>query len=141
MRTLVGLGAAVVLLLAIGAYGLFRDRAVKMDHLSAANPRFALGAVPIEATTEFERHTGPDVYYHVTLQEVPFGGRLQLNCDWIDPAGHIARRNRYHTRFVYKATWPTHCHQRFNDVSTPGSWHVRMTMNGRVLSDSAFALK
>lgn len=141
MKTLVLLSGAVVLLLALGIYELFRDHAGKLEQLSAANPRFALGAEPIEAMTEFERRTGPDVYYHVTLQKVPLGGRLNLNCDWIDPAGQIARRNRYNTRFVYKTTWPTHCHQRFSDGSVPGSWHVRMTLNGRVLSDSSFALK
>jgi hypothetical protein len=141
VKTAVLLGGAVILLLAMGAYQLFRERGEKLDHLSAANPRFATGAEPIEAMTEFERRSGPDVYYHVTLREVPLGGRLTLNCEWIDPAGHIARRNRYRTRFVYKATWPTHCHQRFSDQSVAGSWHVRLTMNGRVLSDSSFALR
>ena len=141
MKTAVLLGVAIVLVAALGVLSLVRERGEKLAHLSAARPRLALGESGLEALSEFERGAAPDIYYHVVLQDVPLGGRLDLSCDWVDPAGRVARRNRYHTRFVYKATWPTHCHQKFTEVSSSGPWHVRLTMNDRVLSDSAFTLR
>jgi hypothetical protein len=141
VKTAVLLGVAIVLVATLGVFSLLRERGAKLAHLSAASPRLALGAGGLEALAAFERGAAPDIYYHVVLQEVPLGRRLDLSCEWVDPAGQVARRNRYRTRFVYKATWPTHCHQQFTGASASGPWHVRLTMNDRVLSDSVFTLR
>jgi len=141
MKTAILLGLAIVAMVALGVFQMFRGRAEKLEHVFAEKPRFAQQAEPFEAQTDFERRRMPDVYYHVVLRDVPLGWRLDLHCDWVDPTGAIARRNTYQTRIVYRSTWATHCHQRFTEASASGSWHVRLTMNGRVLSDAPFALK
>ncbi len=86
------------------------------------------------------RAESPDVYYRVTLKDVPEGASLALGCDWIDPNGAVAHQNRYLTRQVDKRVWPTHCHRRFGPAALPGAWKVRLSLDGRVLVTTPFAV-
>ena len=134
------LGAGV-LVLVIGAFGVVSGRSEKLARMSTADARLALGATPDAPLTEFQRRESLEIYYHVVLQDVPLGWRLDLSCEWTDPSGRVARHNRYQTKIVYKNTWPTHCRQHFGEAAAVGPWHVRMITEDRVLSESSFVLK
>jgi hypothetical protein len=109
--------------------------------MSAVEAHLSLGAESAEPITAVERAQSPEVYYHVVLRGVPLGWGLELSCDWLDPAGAIARHSVYETRFIHKSTWPTHCRQEFSSAAAAGQWEVRLMSGTRVLSTSSFILK
>jgi hypothetical protein len=134
------LGVAVLLLVAGVIYAVV-ERDDWLAGVSVVEARIALGERVPEAVSEVSRGQSPEVFYHVVLKDVPRGWPLQLDCEWQDPNGNVARRNHYRTRFIDKTTWPTHCRQRFESSSVPGEWQVRLLMDQRVLSSSAFVLR
>ncbi len=136
----IALGLAVLLVIA-GGYKLLAGRGEKLARLAASEARITLAIDDGGSLAEVNRDGNPEVYYRVVLSDVPLVGRLSLRCEWVDPDGRIARRNRYRTRFIYKNAWPTHCRQRFGGADRVGRWEVRMLMNDRVLSTSSFVLK
>jgi hypothetical protein len=133
-------GLALILLVAGGWY-LFGGRSEKLQTMSAAEGHVALGEGAAEPVTEIERSGNPEVYYHVVLKGVPLGWRLELGCEWIDPAGGAARHNIYETRIIHKSAWPTHCRQQFGPSAPAGQWQVHLMSGKRVLSTSSFILK
>ena len=135
---ILGLGA---LLLLIGGLKMFGGREEKLARMSASEARVTVAGSAEAPVTEIERGKDPEVYYRVVLHDAPLGGRLQLGCEWLDPSGQVARRNRYQTRFVYKSTWPTHCRQRFDPAAPAGEWRVRLLLGDRILSGSSFVLR
>ena len=88
-----------------------------------------------------DRAESPDVYYRVTLRDVPEGASLALGCDWIDPNGAVAHQNRYVTRPADKRVWPTQCHRLFGPAALAGTWRVQMSLDGRVLATTPFTVK
>jgi hypothetical protein len=82
---------------------------------------------------------GRDVYYHVRLTGVSPGRALTLECEWFDPEGVTVRHSRYETRVVDHDPWPTHCRCPVS-ASAPGSWRVLMSLGGRELSETVFAV-
>lgn len=133
-------GALVVSAIALVAIYLLLARPFLLKRVTASN-NFTAPLIGSNATSIFERQGNPDIDYRVDLESIPPGGWLELQCDWLDPAGSVARRNHYSTRFVYKFHWRTHCHQRFGPEAAAGAWQVRMLMGERVLSTAAFVLK
>jgi hypothetical protein len=131
----------VALLLVAGVIYAVAERDDWLAGVSVLEARLALGEVVPEAVSEVSRDQSPEVFYHVVLRGVPRGWPLTLDCEWQDPNGNVARSNHYRTRFIHKTTWPTHCRQRFVSTSVPGEWHVRLLMDQRVLSSSAFVLR
>jgi hypothetical protein len=131
----------IALLLVAGVIYAVVERDDWLAGVSALEARVALGEEFLEAVSEVSRDQSPEVVFHVVLRDVPRGWPLELDCEWQDPKGKVSRRNHYKTRFIHKGTWPTHCGQRFGSTSVPGEWQVRLLMDQRVLSSSAFVLK
>jgi hypothetical protein len=80
----------------------------------------------------------PDLWFRVMLENVPLGPPLELECEWIDPDGRIAHRNRYSTKPINHTPWPTHAHFQLSPDSPTGKWHVRLMMDRRELSVCPF---
>jgi hypothetical protein len=131
----------LVLVLSGAAALVFVNRDRRLSEMSVIAARVATGEQSPEALTEIDRAASPDVYYHVVLGHTPLGWPLQLRCEWQDPAGHMAFYNQYRTRFVYASMWPTHCRQHIQPTTRQGEWHVRLLLEDRVLSSSAFVVK
>lgn len=130
-----------VLVVALGAYEVFGGRTEKLARMTAVDAHLAVGSTAGAPVTNIDREAEPELYYNVVLEGVPLGWPLALSCEWVDPGGVVARRNRYRTRIVYKTSWPTHCRQPLSADLSPGSWEVRLLMDGRVLSTAPFVLK
>jgi hypothetical protein len=131
----------VALFLLIAGFQIFGGRAEKLARMSASDGRIALTGAGDALEADLYRRERPEIYYHVVLHDVPLAGRLELSCEWVDPSGRVARRNRYRTRMIYKRTWPTHCRQQFGPAVAEGAWHVRLLSGERVLSSSPFVLR
>lgn len=132
---------AFVLVVAVAALLVFVNRDRRLTEMSVLAARVAAGERTPEALTEIDRTASPDIYYHVVLGHTPLGWPLQLRCEWEDPTGRTAFYNQYRTRFVYASMWPTHCRQHFQPSTLQGEWHVRLLLEDRVLSSSAFVVK
>jgi hypothetical protein len=87
------------------------------------------------------RRERPEVWYRVTLAGAPVGAQLDLICDWSDPAGRVAHRNRYRTRVIDRPAWPTHARYRLGPGSPTGTWTVRLGLDGRVLHATSFEVR
>ena len=132
---------AFILVIGAAAAIVFVNRDRRLSEMSALTARVALGEQSPEALTEIDRAASPDIYYHVVLGRTPLGWPLQLRCEWQDPTGRTALYNQYRTRIVYASMWPTHCRQHFQPTMLAGEWHVRLLLENRELSSSAFIVK
>ncbi len=90
---------------------------------------------------QIDRQTKPKVFYRVTLQDAPLGDRLRPTCDWIDPSGKIVHQSTYQTQPIEKSVWTTYCFYQLQADTTPGTWQVRMSLEGRMLSSQPFVIK
>jgi hypothetical protein len=111
------------------------------ETVAALASRFTLGEERQPGRSEFDRSSGPDVYFRVVLSPAPLGRVLSLDCDWTDPSGAIARQNHYQTKEITTPQWETHCHQRFQADALPGVWRVELKQAGRVIRQDSFALR
>ncbi len=92
-------------------------------------------------STQTITRDGEEVFYRVTLRDVPLGEKLQLSCDWIDPMGKIVTQNRWETRDTNKAIWETHCRCRIGNSAPNGNWKVQMKIGDRVISAGDFKVE
>lgn len=129
------------LTLVFGGYQVFGRRAEKLARMSASGARLTILGGAGAPVSEIDRGESPELYYQVVLRDAPLGGRLQLTCVWLNPAGDVARQNRYRTQIIYKSTWPTRCREHFGPATPAGEWRVRLLIGDRVLSESSFALR
>ncbi len=135
-------GVTVALIGAIAtATVLAQHRQQGFARVSTYESRITLDRDSEGNLTEVNRQSGSKVFYRVTLKEAPVGEKLSLSCDWIDPSGTVAHQNRYQTRQIDKAVWPTFCYSQFGPNSAAGTWQVRMSLDGRILSTSSFVVK
>ena len=137
------LGGIIVVLLGVIATTTVYMQSYKqaIARISIYQSRVSLNQNNSDNITEINRQNNPKVYYAVTLQNAPLGQKLSLNCDWIDPSGQVAHQNRYSTRQIDKATWPTFCYYQFNSGAIAGNWTVQMSVDGRILSKNTFVVK
>lgn len=84
---------------------------------------------------------GKDVFYRVTLRDVPLGENLQMSCNWIDPTGKIFSQNRWETRNTNKEIWATHCRCGLGSAAPTGNWKVEMKIGDRVVSTGDFKVE
>ena len=138
----IGVGVVAVLVGAIATTTVFfQQRQQAYSNISASQNRITLAQDNGGNLTVIDRQTNHQVYYRVTLQNAPIGKKLSLGCDWIDPSGQIVHQNRYETRQIHKAVWPTYCYYQFGTAATVGNWQVQMFLDSRTLSTTSFTVK
>ncbi|PSB20188.1 DUF3859 domain-containing protein [Phormidesmis priestleyi ULC007] len=90
---------------------------------------------------EIDRQKNSQVFYQVTLKDVPLGDRLGLTCDWINPTGQVVQQSNYQTQPIEKSSWTTNCFYRLDRRSAVGVWQVQMSLEGRFLSRQTVVVK
>ncbi len=132
----------VVLLLAgAAAWFVIGNKHDATEHVSASKTRITLEEDTQQNLTEIDRETSPTVYFQVTLKAPPLGEKLSLACEWIDPHGQVAHRNRYETKLIDHENWNTHCRDTFDPGSPTGTWTVAMSLDRRQLARTSFVLR
>ena len=117
--------------LVIAAWVFFSQHAHALDSVVAKSGRLTLEDDKGEDLKVVDRRAEPEVWFRVELEQVPLDAMLDLRCEWEAPDGRVMRRNRYMTRRIDKAVWPTHarCHIR-KDFPT-GTWTVRLLIEAK----------
>ncbi len=139
---LISLGVAVVIIGTIITTSIFlQNRQASLANIVAYQSFLTLSQNQGENLTIIERGQSPEIYYRVTLKQVPLGQKLSLKCDWLDPLGNIAHQNKYQTRTIDKEVWNTFCRYQFTSNSLEGNWKVQMKLGDKVLSDTSFVVK
>ncbi|NEO31693.1 MAG: DUF3859 domain-containing protein [Symploca sp. SIO3C6] len=138
----IGLGLVVALVGAIATTTILNlNRQQALARVSVSQSSITLAQDPLNPLRVVESNLKPEVYYRVTLQEVPFGRKLSLKCSWIDPNGQIVHQNHYQTRRINKEVWSTHCRYQFSSTVAAGNWQVQMFLGDRVLSSTSLKVK
>ena len=90
---------------------------------------------------QIERQKTPEVFYNVTLKDVPIGKQVALGCNWVDSNRKIAHQNSWKTKTINKELWNTHCRYKFKENVAAGNWRVQMTLDDEVISSNKFVVK
>ncbi|MBD2093472.1 DUF3859 domain-containing protein [Microcoleus sp. FACHB-1515] len=136
------LATAAVAIGAIGAGVLFgQTRQQQTAEVRAGQDRIALSETSGDSITTVNRQSDPRVFYRVTLENAPIDRQLSLQCDWIDPSGQTVHQGRYQTRSIDTPIWDTYCFYNIGSAAPPGNWEVRMSIDGRVLSNESFTVQ
>ncbi|NEP02726.1 MAG: DUF3859 domain-containing protein [Symploca sp. SIO2E9] len=138
----IALGLVVVLTSAIATTTILRqNRQQALARIWASQDRITLAQNPLSQLKVVESSLRPEVYYRVTLQEVPLGRKVSLKCNWIDPSGQIVHQNSYQTRKINQEIWSTYCRYQFGSTVATGTWQVQMSLGDRVLSSTSLRVK
>ena len=138
----IAIGVVVVLIAAISTTAVFiQQQQQAYSRITTYQSRITPAQDNGETLSVVDRQINPQVYYRVSLNNVPVGEKLSLTCNWIDPSGQVAYQNRYSTRNIDKAIWTTYCYYQFNQGVATGSWQVQMSLGNRILSSNSFLVK
>jgi len=107
--------------------------------VAAQDSQVFLTANPNQPVTAVPRSS--EALYQVTLGNAPLGQRLDMGCDWQNPQGQVVHRNRYQTKEITKAVWPTRCKYTIGAGAPTGSWQVTMYAQGRAIAQTSFTVK
>lgn len=122
--------ALVVGVAALVVAGVFFYRhAHALDGVIATSGRLTTAADNGDEVAAVGRRAEPEVWYRVELEQVPLDATLDLRCEWLAPGGQVMRRNRYTTRRVDRAVWPTHARCHFRKDFPTGTWTVRLLID------------
>jgi hypothetical protein len=111
-----------------------------LAQVTAQRDRLTLAQDDGGSLSSVNRNAG-ELYYRVTLNQAPLGQKLPLSCTWTDPQGQVAQQNQYQTKPIETAVWNTQCRTNLGPSATAGSWQVKLTLNGRLISDERFELR
>ena len=134
----------VAAVLVIAVAGLVTTTVVYTKHKAA---RAAKTWVAHHAVTSngkaspFERSGSPEVRLDAEVAEAPVGDRLDLSCEWVEPSGTRAHENRYTTKSIDRALWPTHCRYTLAPSSPTGTWTVTLKQSDRSLTTEHFDVR
>ena len=131
--------AVMSVVLGGGLYFVWRANAV--SRVVATSGRLTLGQDVGGNLTEIDPRTKPELWYHVTLDHTPVGDTLPLTCEWTDPQGQLVKQNRYETKVIDRAVWPTHARCQFGGDSPRGTWRVQLLLKGRPLHALSFDVR
>jgi hypothetical protein len=140
-RWIVGGVLASLVVVIAGVGFLFQQNQQRLARVSAQQDRVTLVQETGGNVTIVSRQTNPELLYQVTLKDAPVHKTLDLSCDWVAPNGEIVKQNRYQTREISTSVWETHCRYQLGSASPAGTWHVRMFLGDRRLSDASFEVK
>lgn len=132
--------AGLVLLLVIVAsvWTWSSQRSASFDRITADTGRVTSNSGEVLSAITRD---GQEVFYRVTLRDVPLGEQLDLSCNWFDPTGKIFRQSRWETRDTNKAVWETHCRCQISTDAPPGNWKVELKLGDRTLSSTEFKVE
>jgi hypothetical protein len=132
---------AIVLLLLMCAGNFTWARFLQSANVRASSGRLTLKKDDGGTLKIVDRHQAPELWYRVTLEEAPVTRKLALTCDWTSPAGKVVRRNRYETKEITRATWPTYARFQLTPDAPTGTWTVRLLLEGRQLHSLTFEVR
>jgi hypothetical protein len=133
-------GAVLLLILVLGFWAWTSSRSAGLARINAESGRVTR-TVDQGNNLSSIAADGQEVFYRVTLRDVPQGEQLNLSCDWIDPTGKIYRQSRWETRATNKAVWETHCRCQIGTAAPKGKWKVEMKLGEKVLSSTEFQVE
>jgi hypothetical protein len=129
---------AVVMMVA-GTSLLLQNKATTISKLNVSQDRITLVQDAGENLNSVEK--GSELAYRVTLNDAPIGEKLNLTCNWLDPAGKIAHTNRYETKNITTLVWNTACRYQMPLGASTGGWKVQILVGDRLLKQSPFMVK
>lgn len=135
-------GAAVVLLFAVvfGMWFWSSRQAAALARITADTGRITLAADQGQSLSSVTAN-GQEYFYRATLRDVPLGKKLQLSCDWLNPAGQVVHQSNWETRVTDKAVWETQCRCQLGQNAAKGDWKVAMKLGDRVVSSANFKVE
>jgi hypothetical protein len=125
-----------VAIIVVGTSLFWQNRSVSIAKVNASQDRITL-ATDNSANLQAVR-TGSDLVYRTTLNNAPVGEKLNITCNWLDPAGKIAHINRYETKNITTPIWNTQCRYQLPISATNGRWQVEIRLGDRVLQQAPF---
>jgi hypothetical protein len=129
----VGVGIALVI--------LKNNQQAARDATRATEGRLTLAEDDGKSLTIVDCQPSPEIWFRVLLADAPVGEKLNLVCEWVDPDGKIAYRNKYETQPIDRPNWPTHARHRFDANAPVGIWTVRLILQDRVLLSTTFEVQ
>ena len=93
------------------------------------------------SVTQFDRQKDPQVFYRVTLKNVPVNDRLIISCRWSDPKNQTVYQSRNQTQDIPRSPWTTFCAVPLTSQSQTGNWKVQMLIEDRLISAQQFVVK
>lgn len=139
---LIAIAISTVAIVAIGGSILFgQNRQQQTANVAARQDQIALSETGGDSVMTISRQSDPRVFYRVTLENAPIDRQLSLQCDWIDPSGQTVHQGRYQTRSIDTPIWNTYCFHNIGSDAALGSWEVRLSIDGRVLSTQPFTVQ
>lgn len=140
-RVWLGIAGGVLLLVLIASLWIWSsNRSASFARVTADTGRVTrtadggenLQTVPADAR---------EVFYQVTLRDVPLGEKLDLSCNWIAPTGQVFHQSRWETRDTNKAVWGTHCRCQIGADAPKGTWKVEMKLGDRTINTTDFKVE
>lgn len=117
--------------LGVAAWVFFSRHAHALDRVIATSGRLTLADDKGEDLKVVDRRAEPEVWFRVDLEQVPLDATLDLRCEWVAPDGRVMRRNRYMTRRIDRAVWPTHARCHILEDFPTGTWTVRLLIEAK----------
>lgn len=125
-----------VIIIVVGTGLFWQNRWASIAKVTASQDRITLAtdnSANLQAVS-----TGSDLVYRTTLNNAPVGEKLNITCNWLDPAGKIAHINRYETKNITTSIWNTQCRYQLPISATNGRWQVEIRLGDRVLQQAPF---
>lgn len=91
--------------------------------------------------TQFDRAKNQQMFYRVTLKDVPISAQVRVSCQWTDSTGQIVYQSRYQTEEINRSPWVVACSAPLTPQSQTGTWTVKMSVEERSISDQTFSVK
>jgi hypothetical protein len=130
---------AALVAIVIGTGLFFQNRSATTAKINVSQDRITLAQDGGENLNPVAK--GSEIVYRVTLNEAPVGEKLNLTCNWIDPAGQIVRTNRYETKNITTPVWNTACRYQMPIAAPTGAWKVQILAGDRLLKQAPFEVK
>ena len=128
---------AALLVISLVTWRSLHDTALRAIHTESGR---VTREIDNGGNTQTVTRDGKDVFYRVTLSDVPPGEILQMSCNWIDPTGKIVKQNRWETGKT-NGIWAPHCRCQLGSAAPTGNWKVEMKIGDRVVSTGDFKVE
>ncbi len=140
-RLIIGGVMAVVVSAIATTFFMQQQQQQALERINVYDSRVGFRRNDSASVEEINRQNTPEIFYNVTLQDVPIGEQVELGCNWVDPKREIAHQNTWKTKTVSKEVWNTHCRYKFKENVAAGNWIVQMTLDDEVISSNKFVVK